>query len=208
MFSKAFIKFGANWLTLIVVLAWGTNALAGGFQLEVQAPPESDPELQNAAMVVRTYGCRQPSDADVTASAEGLVAGKRQSVKLDLVATSKGVYAINKQWPSEGHWVVTITGSYNGHTSSALVRLGPNGKIQVAGGSKKYKPVQIVARKLSAEEIDAALQSLAGNTTRAELTTESNSESTFEPGGWILASAGVLFSLAGVIAFKRHARAA
>lgn len=207
MFSKAFIKFGANWLTLIVVLAWGTNALAGGFQLEVQAPPESDPELKNASMVVRTYGCHQPSDANVVATAEGLVAGQRQSVKLDLVATSKGVYAINKQWPSEGYWVVTITGSYYGHTSSALVRIGPDGKIQAASAGKKDKPVQIVARKLSAEEIDAALQSLAGNTTRAELTTDSNSESTFEPGGWILASAGLLFSVAGFIAFKRHTRA-
>ena len=204
MFSKAFIKFGANWLTLIVVLAWGTSALAGGFQLEVQAPPESDAELKNAAMVVRTYGCHQPSDANVTASAEGLIAGKRQSVKLDLVSTSKGVYAINKQWPSEGYWVVTITGSYNGLTSSALVRLGPDGKIQAASGAKKDKPVQIVARKLSAEEIDAALESLASNTTRADLT-EPGSETTFKPGGWILASAGVLFSLAGFIAFKRHA---
>jgi hypothetical protein len=205
MFSKAFIKFGANWLTLIVVLAWGTTALAGGFQLEVQAPPQSDPELKNVSMVVRTYGCHQPSDANVTATAEGLVAGKRQSLKLDLVATSKGVYAINKQWPSEGHWVVAITGSYLGRTSSALVRIGPDGKIQ-AGDAKKDKPVQIVARKLSAEEIDAALQSLAGNTAQADLT-DSDSRSTFEPGGWILASAGVLFSLAGFVAFKRHARA-
>jgi hypothetical protein len=207
MFSKAFIKFGANWLTLIVVLAWGTNALAGGFQLEVQAPSESDPELKNAAMVVRTYGCHQPSDANVTATAEGLVAGKRQSVKLDLVATSKGVYAINKQWPSEGYWVVAITGNYLGRTSSALVRLGPDSKIQANNGSKKDNPVQIVARKLSAEDIDAALQTLAGNTSRADLTSDSTSDSAFEPGVWILASAGALFSLAGFVALKRHMRA-
>jgi len=206
MFSRAFIKSGANWLTLIAVLAWGTSALAGGFQLAIEAPPQSDPELKNAAMLVRTFGCNQPSDATVTATAEGLVAGKRQSMKVDLVPTSKGVYAINQQWPSEGHWVVAITGLYGGHTSSALVKLGPGGKLEVTNGVKKHKTVQVVGRKLSAEEIDAALQTLAGNTARAELNTDSSAESTFEPGGWILATAGALFSLAGFVVIKRHIR--
>jgi hypothetical protein len=206
MFSKAFIKSGANWLTLIVVLAWGSSALAGGFQLAVEPAPQSDAELKNAAMIVRTFGCNQPSDANVTATAEGLVAGKRQSLKVDLLPTTKGVYAINQQWSSEGHWVVAITGNYNGHTSSALVKLGPGGKLEVNNGVKKHKTVQVVGRKLSAEEIDAALQTLAGNTARAELNSDSTSESTFEPGGWILATAGALFSLAGVVAIKRHVR--
>jgi len=206
MFSKAFIKSSANWLTLIVVLAWGSSALAGGFQLAIEAPPQSDPELKNAAMLVRTFGCHQPSDANVTATAEGLVAGKRQSVKLDLMPTSKGVYAINQQWPTEGHWVVAITGLYAGHTSSALVKLGPGGKLEVTNGVKKHKTVQVVGRKLSADEIEAALQALAGNTARAELAPDSPAESTFEPGGWILATAGALFSVAGFVVIKRHIR--
>ncbi|HEX5733641.1 MAG TPA: hypothetical protein VF131_12470 [Blastocatellia bacterium] len=206
MFNKAFIKSGANWLTLIVVLAWGTSALAGGFQLAIEAPPQSDPELKNAAMLVRTFGCHQPSDANVTATAEGLVAGQRQSVKLDLVPTSKGVYAINQQWSEEGHWVVAITGLYNGHTSSALVKLGPGGKLEVTNGVKKHKTVQVVGRKLSAEEIDAALQSLAGNRAQAELSPDPASEPGFEPGGWILATAGALFSVAGFVVIKRHIR--
>lgn len=206
MFSKVFIKSGANWLTLIVVLAWGTSALAGGFQLAVEAPPQSDPELKNAAMLVRTFGCNQPSDANVTATAEGLVAGKRQSVKLDLLPTSKGVYAINQQWPAEGHWVVAITGLYAGHTSSALVKLGPGGKLEVTNGVKKHKTIQVVGRKLSAGEIDSALQSLAGNTAQAELAPDSTTESAFEPGGWILATAGALFSVAGFVVIRRHIR--
>lgn len=206
MFSKTFIKSGANWLTLIAVLAWGSSALAGGFQLAVEAPQQSDPELKNAAMLVRTFGCNQPSDAKVTATAEGLVAGNRQSLKLDLMPTSKGVYAINQQWPSEGYWVVAITGIYNGHTSSALVKLGPGGKLEVNNGVKKEKTVHVVGRKLSAEEIDAALQRLAGNTARAELDSTSTPDSTFEPNGWILASVGALFSLAGFVVIKRHIR--
>ena len=206
MFSKTLIKSGANWLTLIVVLAWGTSALAGGFQLAVEAPPQSDPELKNAAMIVRTFGCHQPSDANVTATAEGIVAGHRQSVKLDLLPTTKGVYAINQQWPAEGHWVVAITGLYNGHTSSALVKLGPGGKLEVTNGVKKHKKVQVVGRKLSAEEIDAALQALAGKTAQAELAPDSTAEPTFEPGGWILATAGALFSVAGFVVIKRHMR--
>ena len=206
MFSKVFIKSGANWLTLIVVLAWGTSALAGGFQLAVEAPPQSDPELKNAAMLVRTFGCNQPSDANVTATAEGLVGGKRQSVKLDLLPTSKGVYAINQQWPAEGHWVVAITGLYAGHTSSALVKLGPGGKLEVTNGVKKHKTVQVVGRRLSAGEIDSALQSLAGNTAQAELAPDSTTGPGFEPGGWILATAGALFSVAGFVFIRRHIR--
>lgn len=206
MFSKTFIKSSANWLTIIAVLAWGTSALAGGFQLAVEAPPQSDPELKNAAMLVRTFGCNQPSDANVTATAEGLVAGQRQSMKLDLAPTSKGVYAINQQWPAEGHWVVAITGLYAGHTSSALVKLGPGGKLEVTNGVKKHKTVQVVGRRLSAEEIDAALQSLAANTARAELAPDPTPKSTFEPGGWILAGAGALFSVAGLVVIKRRIR--
>jgi hypothetical protein len=206
MFSKAFIKSGANWLTMIAVLAWGTVALAGGFQLAVEAPPQSDAELKSAAMIVRTFGCNQPSDAKVTATAEGLVAGNRQSMNVDLLPTSKGVYAINQQWPAEGHWVVAITGVYNGHTSSALVKLGAGGKLEVTNGVKKHKTVQVVGRKLTAQEIDAALQSLAGTTASAELTTDSNTESTFELGGWLLGAAGALFSIAGVVVIKRRIR--
>ncbi|HJQ68397.1 MAG TPA: hypothetical protein VKA70_05480 [Blastocatellia bacterium] len=206
MFSKAFIKSGANWLTLIAVMVWATTALAGGFQIAVEAPPQSDPELKNAALIVRTFGCNQPSDANVTATAEGLVAGARQSVKLDLVPTSKGVYAINQQWPAEGHWVVAITGLYAGHTSSALVKLGPGGKLEITNGVKKHKTIQVVGRKLTSEEIDAALQSLAGNTAQADLTQSPAEESTFEPGGWLLATAGALFSVAGFVFIRRQVR--
>ena len=97
------------WQLFPLVSASASAALAGGFQINIEAPDSSDAELKGAALLVRTYGCHQPWDAEVSATAEGMVDGKRQSMKIELTRTSKGVYAIRKQWASKGVWVVAIT---------------------------------------------------------------------------------------------------
>jgi len=165
---KRYVPFCA-----IALLALAPAALAGGFQLSVEAPnASSGSHVKDAALIVRTFGCHTPADAAITASAEGLVNGKRQSVKLDLAPDATGVYAIKKQWPSEGAWVVTVSGAYNGMTCSLLVELGPNGSVRpdtkIAEGQLKGKYARAERRKFTDKEIDSALQSLAGNGSRAE----------------------------------------
>ena len=155
---KKSIKLGTYLLVAIATLA--SVSFAGGFQLEIQAPTSNEGEMKGAALLIRTYGCHQPWDADVSATAEGVVNGKRQSLKVALTRTSQGVYAIKQQWPSQGEWVVAITGQYNGITSSALVELGANGKVRITKDNRVSS--RIVQRRLTTEEIDSALRGLVG----------------------------------------------
>jgi hypothetical protein len=145
---------GIGTFMLAVTLGSATFAFAGGFQIVIEAPISSDAELKDAALLVRTHGCHQPWDAEVSATAEGIVDGKRQSIKIELTRTARGVYAIKKQWASKGTWVVAVTGHYNGITSSALVEMGSNGTVSVRENRVASRSVQ---RRLTAQDIDAAL---------------------------------------------------
>jgi len=153
---KKSIKLGSYLLAAIATLA--SVSFAGGFQLEIQAPTSNEGEMKGAALLIRTYGCHQPWDAEVTATAEGVVNGKRQSIKIELTRTSQGVYAVKKQWPSQGAWVIAITGQYNGITSSALVDMGPNGAVRITKENRVSS--RIVQRKLTTEEVESALKGL------------------------------------------------
>jgi hypothetical protein len=97
-----------------------TVALAGGFYLSVERPAGADPAFQHAALVVRTLGCKDPSQAKLTVRAEGIVDGQRRSQPLALRSVSQGVFAVDRAWPAEGTWVVAITATYNGVTREVL----------------------------------------------------------------------------------------
>ena len=117
-------------LSSALLLAIASPALAGGFQLSVETPAGSlDPQLKDVVLIARTYGCHQPADAKLSVTAEGFVGGNRKTLPLELSSIGSGVYAIKQQWPSEGTWVLSLTGAYNGMISSVLVELGPNGKV-------------------------------------------------------------------------------
>ena len=192
-------------LCAIALLAGAPAAFAGGFQLSVETPNASSAgHLKDAALIVRTFGCHTPADAGITATAEGLVNGKRQSVKLDLEPSATGVYAIKKQWASEGSWVVNISGRYNGMTCSLLVELGPNGSVRpgtrLAEGQPKGKYARAERRKFTATEIDSTLQSLAGNVSRAHESEAPGSVAT----PVILTGLGAFLFLAGYAAITRR----
>jgi hypothetical protein len=159
MTIKKSIGIGVYLLAAVVALASARAAFAGGFRINIEAPNSSDAELKGAALLVRTDGCHQPWDADVSATAEGMVDGKRQSLKLELSRTSRGVYAIKKQWASKGVWVIAITGRYNGITSSALVEMGSNGTVRISRDNRVA--ARTVQRTLTSQDIDAALNSLS-----------------------------------------------
>ncbi|MCI0420840.1 MAG: hypothetical protein L0387_26055 [Acidobacteria bacterium] len=147
----------------LCILAAVSATLAGGFYLSVEKPASSgDSQAKNAAFLVRTSGCHHPENASVSATAEGLVKGQRQSVKLQLKPTSKGVYAIERQWPAEGVWLVAVRGSYLGGYSSVLVELGRNGALNIEKDALgKELNSKTLARQLTADDIEASLQELA-----------------------------------------------
>ena len=107
---KAITNAGAClFFASLLILGGFQSAYAGGFQLGVQATPSDYTHVKDAVLLVRTYGCHTPADANVTATAEGIVNGRRTSIPLELLPDEKGVYAITQQWQSEGTWVLSFT---------------------------------------------------------------------------------------------------
>lgn len=155
-----------------LLLTIASPAFAGGFQLSLETPSGADPQLKDAVLIVRTFGCHQPADAKLSASAEGLINGNRKSLPLELRSIGSGVYALKQQWQSEGRWVLALTGAYNGMTSSVLVELGANGKVipgtRLEEGNLKGVHARGVRRVWLAEDIDSALRSTAATAAPSE----------------------------------------
>ena len=106
-----------------------TQAVAGPFfRLEI-GPAVADTsagKVKNAVLLVRPLACDDAASVVVTGTAEGIVAGARQSVPLKLARlATPGVHAVSRQWP-EGRWVLNLTATCPGRnaTASAIVPLG------------------------------------------------------------------------------------
>jgi hypothetical protein len=138
---------------LLMFVSTAATTDRGGFELRAERPASDD-----AVLMVHTYGCAQPARAKVTGTAEGWVAGQRQSVPLKLNATAKGVYAVTWQPPAEGDWVLTLTGTYRGHTSSLLVTIDDEGQAVLPEPDRWGRRIQPIQRNLTDADIERALK--------------------------------------------------
>jgi hypothetical protein len=110
-------------------LALAGQLWAGGFYLSVENPGAS-PEARKvgAALTIKAVGCHDPANAKVTAQAIGMVNGELRTIPLKVTAMSEpGVFALARQWPSEGRWVIQLLGHNDGVVTSSLLRAGPAG---------------------------------------------------------------------------------
>ncbi|PYT11864.1 MAG: hypothetical protein DMG59_25210 [Acidobacteria bacterium] len=135
-------------------------ALAGGFFLTIGNPVAGNaPQFKSAVLVVRPDGCGEPAKAQITGTAEGIVAGARRSIPIKLMALpTPGVYAVYREWPAEGVWVVSLTGKYHDATTSAIVPIGAKGFLRE---SSKFFP-----RAATEAEIEGTLKALAASQAR------------------------------------------
>ncbi|HMB93450.1 MAG TPA: hypothetical protein VKP65_21540 [Rhodothermales bacterium] len=138
-------------LLMFVSTAATTNR--GGFELRAEHPA-----ADNAILMVHTYGCDQPARAKVTGTAEGRVAGKRQSIPLKLKATATGVYAVEWEQPAEGDWVLTLRGAYRGHISSLLVTIDDKGQAVLPEPDQWGRRIEPLRRNLTDADIERALK--------------------------------------------------
>lgn len=153
MFGK--LRAAQTGSLLILALALGSAAYltAGGFWLTLGNPAaSSDPKAEGAVLIVRPDGCGEPAKATMAGTAEGVINGRRQSVPLKLVALSQpGTYAVHRNWPKEGSWVLSIVGKYQGAVTSAVVPIGPDGFERKAATFAQGQPAK--------REIEALLKS-------------------------------------------------
>lgn len=143
--------------SITATLAAAASLIAGGFVLQI-GKPSANPEAQakNALLIIRGYSCQAPEKTTVSATAEGIVKGKRQAVALKLVALSaQNTYALIRQWPAEGKWVITIVEAnpnFDAH---------PSAIVKVEGNSVDFAGITRLNQAPSKEQVKAALDTTA-----------------------------------------------
>ena len=126
---------------------------AGGFFVQL-GNPSANPEAKSmqAVLVARVTGCNDAAHAKVTATAEGIAGGHRETVALTAIPLSQaGVYALKQQWPVDGEWAVKLVATSAGRIASAVV--------PVEHGAVNRSAAKYFQRAPTAEEIDAVLTS-------------------------------------------------
>lgn len=111
------------------MLACGAQLNAGGLWV-VLGSPQASPQAQSmkAYVTAKLAGCHEPEKAKLSAVAIGEVNGIRKTVKLKLTPlVEPGFYALKRQWPKAGRWVLQFTGEENGRLTSSVIAAGPDG---------------------------------------------------------------------------------
>lgn len=135
-------------------------AVAGAetFRLEVGPPVAAGAQYKTkgALFAARPQGCTDPSAVQMTGTAEGLVAGTRSSIPLQLVDLADGVRVVRSQWSAEGTWLVVLNAicSNPRATAAAIVRVPGFGTFSRDG-------MQVLDHAATPKEIDAALAAFA-----------------------------------------------
>jgi hypothetical protein len=130
-------------------------AFAGALMLDVGAA-KTNPEAlrKNAVFVARTAACKSPEKTIVTAAAEGVIAGKRQTIPLRVTSLAEpGAYAVSQQWPHEGIWAVKIVATnpdYGDYSTGIVVPVRNEQFSRAAAKQFSHAP--------TAGEVDAVLK--------------------------------------------------
>src|SRR5256885_14517403 len=103
-------------LTTAVTLPPFSPALAGPPWIAIEYPANPfDRTSRDAFLTVRTYHHGEMMAKTVTGTAEGVVNGKRESMKLDIRPGSQtGMYVVRWERPAAGHWVLVINSGNQG----------------------------------------------------------------------------------------------
>ena len=150
-------------LVSILSLVAATAAIAGPPWIAVEYPANPhDPNTRGAFCTVRTYHHGDMMAFDISGTAEGLVNGKRQSVRLDIRRLPQaGMYAVRWQKPAQGEWALVISTSRDGHfMATALIDVDSRGRV--ASVSVPSKPIEngrwAVPVQVASSELDALLK--------------------------------------------------
>jgi len=142
----------------------GAAPVFGPPWISIETPPNPyDPTSRGAFLVVHTFHHGQVVASGVTGTAEGLVAGSRRSIALSFDTTShRGSYALRKQWPNEGTWMLVINTGGHAQGVTALVDIGAAGEVaSVKVPTRRSNDGWDVPLQVTARDIDTALQSRA-----------------------------------------------
>src|SRR5262249_9782874 len=88
----------------------------------------------------------------ITAAAEGIINGHRKSIPLKLeVLSQQSTFALARQWPAEGRWVITVT------ASNPKFGWTPGEMVRVEGDSVLFDDIKRFGHAPTKDDIEAAL---------------------------------------------------
>ena len=138
----------------------GVAARLGPPWISIEYPPSpNDRTTRDAYLLVHAYHHSTPAAFPVAGTAEGVVNGARRSVTLAFTPTSRtGVYALRRQWPSEGRWALVVRALQGSESATALVRIGADGQVAQVTVPTEQRDGWRIPRAVTAAEIVAALR--------------------------------------------------
>ena len=157
-------------LAVLGVLAASSFALAaaaptfGPPWIAIETPPNPfDATSRGAFLVVHTYHHGEVVASGVSGSAEGIVSGARRTIPLVFdTTTRRGSYALRKQWPSEGTWMLVINTGGRAQGVTALVDISSQGDVAgVRVPTRRSADGWDLPQQVTARDIDAALETRA-----------------------------------------------
>jgi hypothetical protein len=147
--------------------AASTPVVAGPPWISIEYPVNPfDRTTRGAHLLVHAYYHGTPVAYPVSGTAEGIVNGERRTMTLRFETTSRtGVYALRKQWPSEGSWTLVIAvtqdGDDRGGVAQALVELSPAGSVASVHVPTQQHAEGAFPRRLTSQEIETAVRAQA-----------------------------------------------
>ena len=136
-------------LPMLLVAAWPA-------WLSIESPVNPfDRTARDAVMLVHA-ATREgaPRVTDLTGTAEGIVNGVRRSVAIRFDTTAfPGVFAVRRQWPAEGAWIVKIMLAQ----TTALVTFDHAGNVASARVPTVMQNGFPIPRAVASKEIDSTL---------------------------------------------------
>lgn len=158
-----------------LALAALTSALCAGplfagppwISIELPANPY-DQSTRGAFLLVHSFHHGTAVGYIVTGTAEGIVNGERQSVKLEFAETRReGVYALKRTWPTDGTWTLVIKANQGpGDAATAVVELGADGDVMAIRVPTMQRNGWTVPAPVSLGDVDAALRARAATLAR------------------------------------------
>ena len=128
--------------------------------LSIESPVNPfDASARGAELLVHaTFREGQAQLADLTGTAEGLVNGARRSVPLRFETTSRpSVFALRRQWPAEGTWVLRIALK----STTAIVSIDRDGSVGAVRVPTEVTNGDRLPRAVGSKEIDSMLAEAA-----------------------------------------------
>jgi len=131
--------------------------------ISIETPPNPfDATSRGAFLVVHTYHHGDVVASGVTGTAEGVVSGTRRTIPLAFDTTSRrGTYALRKQWPTEGTWMLVINTGGRAQGVTALVDISAEGDVAGVRVPTRRSNGWDLPQQVSARDIDQALEARA-----------------------------------------------